>query len=78
MTRLVLQGGTVLTPQGARDADVLVEEGRIVEIKCSTEHPEAAIQLLGRACGDAIEKDFLRVSNAADKICWPVCCCIFL
>ena len=36
-------------------------EGRIVEIMCSAEHPEASIQLLARACGDAIEKDFFRV-----------------
>jgi len=28
---------------------------------CSQEHPEAAIQLLARACGDAIERDFHRV-----------------
>ncbi len=36
-------------------------EGRIVEIMCSPDHPEASVQLLGRACGDAIEKDFLQV-----------------
>ena len=36
-------------------------EGRIVEIMSSADHPEASVQLLARACGDAIEKDFLRV-----------------
>lgn len=36
-------------------------EGRIVEIMHAADHPEASVQLLGRACGDAIEKDFLRV-----------------
>ncbi len=36
-------------------------EGRIVEMMCSREHPEASIQLLARVCGDAIERDFHRV-----------------
>ncbi len=36
-------------------------EGRIVEIMSSADHPEASVQLLARACGDAIEKDFVRV-----------------
>ncbi len=36
-------------------------QGRIVELMYSPEHREAAVQLLQRACGDAIEKDFLRV-----------------
>jgi GNAT superfamily N-acetyltransferase len=36
-------------------------EGRILEMMCSREHPEASIQLLARACGDAIECDFHRV-----------------
>ena len=36
-------------------------EGRIVEIMSAADHPEASVQLLARACGDAIEKDFLRV-----------------
>jgi hypothetical protein len=36
-------------------------EGRIVEIMCSSEHSEASIQLLARACGDAIERDFHRL-----------------
>ncbi|MHB8957126.1 MAG: GNAT family N-acetyltransferase [Pirellulaceae bacterium] len=36
-------------------------EGRIVEMMCSQEHPEASVQLLARACGDAIESDFHRV-----------------
>ena len=36
-------------------------EGRIVEMMCSREHPEASVQLLARACGDAIERDFHRV-----------------
>ncbi|MHB8971114.1 MAG: GNAT family N-acetyltransferase [Pirellulaceae bacterium] len=36
-------------------------EGRIVEMMCSPEHPEAALQLLARACGDAIERDFHHV-----------------
>ena len=37
------------------------KEGRILEIMCSPEHPEASIQLLARACGDAIERDFHRM-----------------
>ncbi len=37
------------------------QEGRIVEIMNDAGHPEAAVQLLGRACSDAIEKDFVRV-----------------
>jgi predicted acetyltransferase len=36
-------------------------EGRIIEIMNSAAHGEAAVQLLARACGDAIEKDFIRV-----------------
>jgi predicted N-acetyltransferase YhbS len=36
-------------------------EGRIVEMMCSGDHPEASVQLLARACGDAIERDFHRV-----------------
>ncbi len=36
-------------------------EGRIVEIMSASDHPQAAVQLLSRACGDAIEKDFLRM-----------------
>ncbi len=36
-------------------------EGRIVEIMSSPDHPEASVQLLARACGDAIEKDFFHV-----------------
>jgi len=36
-------------------------EGRIVEINSSSGHEEAAVQLLGRVCGDAIEKDYHRV-----------------
>jgi predicted acetyltransferase len=38
-----------------------MKEGRIVEIMSSSDHPEAAAQLLARACGDAIEQDFHRV-----------------
>ena len=37
------------------------KEGRILEIMCAENHPEASIQLLSRACGDAIERDFHRV-----------------
>jgi predicted N-acetyltransferase YhbS len=36
-------------------------EGRIVEMLCSQEHPEASMQLLARTCGDAIERDFHHV-----------------
>ena len=36
-------------------------QGRIVEMMCAREHPEASIQLLARACGEAIERDFHRV-----------------
>jgi predicted acetyltransferase len=36
-------------------------EGRILEMMCSREHPEASIQLLARVCGDSIERDCLRV-----------------
>jgi hypothetical protein len=36
-------------------------EGRILEMMCARAHPEASIQLLMRACGDAIERDFHRV-----------------
>jgi len=36
-------------------------EGRILEMMCSRDHPEASIQLLARACGEAIERDFHRV-----------------
>jgi GNAT superfamily N-acetyltransferase len=36
-------------------------EGRIVETMCAGEHPEAALQLLARACGDAIEQDIARI-----------------
>ncbi len=36
-------------------------EGRILEMMCGRQHPEVAIQLLARVCGDAIERDFHRV-----------------
>jgi hypothetical protein len=39
----------------------VTQEGRILEITHAANHFEAAIQLLGRACSDAIEKDFVRV-----------------
>jgi hypothetical protein len=38
-----------------------MREGRIVELMNSPAHPEASVQLLSRACSDAIEKDFLHV-----------------
>lgn len=34
---------------------------RIVELMCSSDHREAAVQLLGRICQDAIEQDYCRV-----------------
>lgn len=36
-------------------------EGRILELMCAPEHPEAATQLLARVCGEAIERDFHHV-----------------
>ena len=33
------------------------KNGRIVEMMCAAAHPEASIQLLARACGDAMEQD---------------------
>ncbi len=36
-------------------------EGRVVELMYSPEHTEAAVELLGRVCSEAIERDFLRV-----------------
>jgi GNAT superfamily N-acetyltransferase len=36
-------------------------EGRVLELMCSPEHPEAASQLLVRVCGEAIERDFHHV-----------------
>jgi predicted N-acetyltransferase YhbS len=36
-------------------------EGRILELVCSPEHPEAATQLMARVCGEAIERDFHHV-----------------
>ncbi|MGM0485705.1 MAG: GNAT family N-acetyltransferase, partial [Planctomycetota bacterium] len=36
-------------------------DGRIVELMSSDAHPEAGVQLLARACQDAIEQDFCRV-----------------
>ncbi len=35
----------------------VMKEGRIVELMTSQERPDAAAQLLARACGDAIERD---------------------
>ena len=35
----------------------VMKEGRIVELMVAAEHPEAAPQLLARACSDAIEQD---------------------
>ena len=36
-------------------------DARIVELMCSADHPDASVQLLGRACADAIESDFCHV-----------------
>jgi predicted N-acetyltransferase YhbS len=35
----------------------VMKESRIVELMTSPEHPDAAAQILARACGDAIERD---------------------
>jgi predicted acetyltransferase len=37
------------------------KEGRILELVAAPDHPDASIQLLARACGDAIEHDFHHV-----------------
>jgi predicted N-acetyltransferase YhbS len=40
-------------------------KGRLMEIMCSGDHPQAAVQLLERACGDAIERGIDRVEVEA-------------
>lgn len=46
----------------------VMREGQILELVTSPEHPDAAEQLLARACGDAIERDLhhVRLDAAPD------------
>jgi predicted acetyltransferase len=46
-------------------AYAVVKQGRIVELIHDARHPQAADQLLGRACSDAIEQDVHRIQLEA-------------
>lgn len=52
-----------------------IRNGRIVEMMCAPDHPEASIQLLARACGDAMEQDDhrMRIDAPPGHVLHDVC-----